>query len=79
MIQVSTNILRKYSGPIDVWFSILHARRSVNGRMHCLLNKYPKKSYAAMAQHESQWVWYPPIYFYILFDKLISSLKSVWF
>lgn len=53
---ISTNILRNYSGPVDIWFSILYAVRLSDG-LHCFLNEQPRKSYVAMAQHMSQWVW----------------------
>lgn len=66
--QVSTNLLRKYSGPVDIWLSLLYAMSSPSGQIHCLLNQHPYKSYAAMAQHMSQWVWYVyPCAFKILF------------
>ncbi|KAK3038710.1 hypothetical protein RJ639_028317, partial [Escallonia herrerae] len=54
--SVSTNILRKYIGPVDVWLSILYAMHYPNGQVHCLLNGHPRKSYVAMAQHMIQWV-----------------------
>lgn len=57
-LQVSTNILRKYSGPLDIWLSIIHAMQHSGEVMHCLLNEHPQKSFLAMAQHSSQWVWY---------------------
>uniref|UniRef100_A0A2N9HB49 N-acetylglucosaminylphosphatidylinositol deacetylase n=1 Tax=Fagus sylvatica TaxID=28930 RepID=A0A2N9HB49_FAGSY len=53
---VSTNILRKYIGPVDIWLSILDAMRHSGEVMHCLLNEHPQKSFLAMAQHSSQWV-----------------------
>lgn len=56
--QISTNILRKYSGPVDIWLSILSAKFHLRGVVHCLLNEHPRRSLAAMAQHKSQWVWY---------------------
>lgn len=56
--QVSTNILRKYIGPVDIWFSMLLAMRYTNGVVHCLVNKHPQMGFHAMAQHSSQWVWY---------------------
>lgn len=52
--QVSSNIVRKYSGPIDIWLSFW----TLKGEMHCLVNEHPLRSYAAMSQHLSQWVWY---------------------
>ena len=59
--QVSTNILRKYSGPIDIWLSILCSMHYPSENVHCLLNEHPYKSFLAMAEHRSQWVWY--VYF----------------
>lgn len=56
--QVSTNILRKYSGPFDIWLSIFLSEGHTSRMMHCLLNECPRKSFLAMAQHASQWVWY---------------------
>lgn len=56
--QVSTNILRKYIGPVDIWLSILYAKFHPNRQVQILINEHPRKSYAAMAQHQSQWVWY---------------------
>lgn len=55
--QMTTNILRKYSGPLDIWLSILSAMQYRRGQVHCLLNEHPKKSFLAMSQHRSQWVW----------------------
>lgn len=55
--QVSPNIVRKYIGPVDIWLSILLSRRKGDGKSFCLLNLDLPKSYAAMAQHSSQWVW----------------------
>lgn len=56
--QISTCILRKYSGPIDIWLSMLLPLRYTDGMTHCLLNEHPRKSFHAMAEHSSQWVWY---------------------
>lgn len=56
--QVSTNILRKYSGPVDIWLSILFSEAHTSGTTHCLINECPRQSFFAMAQHASQWVWY---------------------
>ncbi|XP_043715179.1 probable N-acetylglucosaminyl-phosphatidylinositol de-N-acetylase isoform X3 [Telopea speciosissima] len=64
---ISTNIIRKYSGPVDIWLSIICAFCYPGGQMYCLLNEYPHKSFLAMAQHQSQWVW---------FRKLFVSLSS---
>nr|GFA65259.1 probable N-acetylglucosaminyl-phosphatidylinositol de-N-acetylase isoform X1 [Tanacetum cinerariifolium] len=64
---VSTNIIRKYSGLVDIWLSLWSAQSSLNGQMQCLLNEHPRRSYAAMSQHLSQWVW---------FRKLFVSFSS---
>ncbi|KAF5176723.1 Pentatricopeptide repeat-containing protein [Thalictrum thalictroides] len=58
---VSTSIVRKYSGPLDVWLSIRSAKNS-RGQMYCLLNKHPRKSFTAMAQHQSQWIWFRKLF-----------------
>ncbi|GJW73979.1 probable N-acetylglucosaminyl-phosphatidylinositol de-N-acetylase isoform X1 [Tanacetum coccineum] len=57
-LLVSTNIIRKYSGLVDIWLSLWSTQSSLNGQMQCLLNEHPRRSYAAMSQHLSQWVWY---------------------
>lgn len=43
-------------GPIDIWLPMLLPM--TDGMMHCLLNEHPQKSFHAMAEHSSQWVWY---------------------
>ncbi|XP_010551984.1 PREDICTED: probable N-acetylglucosaminyl-phosphatidylinositol de-N-acetylase isoform X2 [Tarenaya hassleriana] len=50
---VSINILRKYSGPIEIWLSILCGKRTLS---KVIINEHPWKSFNAMAQHSSQWV-----------------------
>ncbi|XP_048617713.1 probable N-acetylglucosaminyl-phosphatidylinositol de-N-acetylase isoform X1 [Brassica napus] len=61
----SLNIFRKYSGPIDIWLSIFSFKR--NPSKAIIINEQPWKSYKAMAQHLSQWVW---------FRKLFVSFSS---
>ncbi|RYR64314.1 hypothetical protein Ahy_A03g010447 isoform D [Arachis hypogaea] len=53
---VSTNILRKYSGPIDIWLTMIWAMLHSSGTIQYLVNEHPRRSYCAMAQHASQWV-----------------------
>ncbi|XP_022553705.2 probable N-acetylglucosaminyl-phosphatidylinositol de-N-acetylase [Brassica napus] len=62
---VSLNTFRKYCGPIDIWLSILSAKRHRSKVI--IINEQPLKSYEAMAQHLSQWVW---------FRKLFVSFSS---
>lgn len=61
VLQVSTNILRKYSGPVDFWISMLFALRSPTGSVHCLMNENSRRSILAMSKHSSQWVWYASV------------------
>ncbi|KAK4352659.1 hypothetical protein RND71_028177 [Anisodus tanguticus] len=56
LVLVSTSILRKYSGPVDIWLSLLSAKFHLSGVVHCFLNEHPRRSLAGMAQHRSQWV-----------------------
>ncbi|KAM5572911.1 hypothetical protein ABKV19_012792 [Rosa sericea] len=42
---VSTNIFRKYSGPVDIWFSNLYSMQCSNEMLHCLVNEQPRKSF----------------------------------
>ncbi|KAM7278468.1 hypothetical protein ACFE04_005602 [Oxalis oulophora] len=70
---VTTSIFRKYSGPVDTWLSILYANRHPGGVMHCLINEHPKKSFAAMAQHASQWV---PEAFCITFQLYLHKFSE---
>ncbi|XP_059666184.1 uncharacterized protein LOC132311998 isoform X2 [Cornus florida] len=74
---VSTNILRKYSGPVDIWFSFVYAMYYSSGQMHCLLNKHPQKSYAAMAQHMSQWVWFRKLFVSFSSYTYVNTLRKI--
>lgn len=57
LLQVSTNIVRKYCGPVDVWWSIFESYFCQKEEICFLPNKSPRLSANAMAQHSSQWVW----------------------
>uniref|UniRef100_A0A1J3KAB3 N-acetylglucosaminylphosphatidylinositol deacetylase n=1 Tax=Noccaea caerulescens TaxID=107243 RepID=A0A1J3KAB3_NOCCA len=61
----SLNIFRKYLGPVDIWLSILSNKGDPNRAI--IVNEHPRKSFEAMAQHLSQWVW---------FRKLFVSFSS---
>ncbi|KAJ0693278.1 putative N-acetylglucosaminylphosphatidylinositol deacetylase [Helianthus annuus] len=74
---VSTNIIRKYSGPVDIWFSLWSAQNSLNGQMHCLLNENPRRSYAAMSQHSSQWVWFRKLFVSFSSYTYVNTLKKI--
>ncbi|KAF3792099.1 putative N-acetylglucosaminyl-phosphatidylinositol de-N-acetylase [Nymphaea thermarum] len=53
---ISTNIARKYCGPVDVWWSIFESYFCQTEEICFLPNKSPCLSANAMAQHSSQWV-----------------------
>ncbi|KAG6437497.1 hypothetical protein SASPL_102415 [Salvia splendens] len=74
---ISPNIVRKYIGPVDIWLSIMLSRLDKDGLSHCLLNLDLRKSYAAMAQHSSQWVWFRK--FFVTFSSCtyVSTLKKI--
>uniref|UniRef100_A0A5B7CCP9 N-acetylglucosaminylphosphatidylinositol deacetylase n=1 Tax=Davidia involucrata TaxID=16924 RepID=A0A5B7CCP9_DAVIN len=74
---VSTNILRKYSGPVDIWLSIISAMIYPNGQMHCLLNEHPCKSHTAMAQHMSQWVWFRKLFVSFSSYTYVNTLRKI--
>ncbi|XP_022135568.1 N-acetylglucosaminyl-phosphatidylinositol de-N-acetylase-like isoform X2 [Momordica charantia] len=73
---VSTNILRKYSGPFDIWLSML-SKENTSGMMHCLLNECPQKSFLAMAQHSSQWVWFRKLFVTFSSYTYVNTLKRI--
>ncbi|XP_021909337.1 probable N-acetylglucosaminyl-phosphatidylinositol de-N-acetylase [Carica papaya] len=74
---VSTNILRKYSGPVDIWLSNLYGMNGPGGVMHCLLNEQPKKSFFAMAQHSSQWVWFRKLFVSFSSYTYVNTLRKI--
>lgn len=72
--QASTSIFRKYTGPVDIWLSIFFSHSYPGSRIYCLLNKCPSRSYLAMAEHSSQWVWYVYLPPRLQYDTLNSTL-----
>lgn len=74
---VSTNILRKYSGPFDIWLSSMFSKEHPSGMMHCLLNERPRQSYLAMAQHASQWVWFRKLFVTFSSYTYVNTLKRI--
>ncbi|KAI3903202.1 hypothetical protein MKW98_031856 [Papaver atlanticum] len=65
--DVSVSMLRKYSGPVDIWWSLLSTICYPRQQMCSLINGNPRKSFFAMAQHQSQWIW---------FRKMFMSFSS---
>ncbi|GAV71607.1 PIG-L domain-containing protein [Cephalotus follicularis] len=74
---VSINILRKYSGPVDIWLSKMFAMQYPSGVMQCLLNEHPKRSFDAMAQHLSQWVWFRKLFVSFSSYTYVNTLRKV--
>ncbi|KAE8663639.1 hypothetical protein F3Y22_tig00112925pilonHSYRG00083 [Hibiscus syriacus] len=74
---VSINILRKYSGLFDIWISSLDVMRHPKGLRHCLLNEDPRKSYLAMAQHSSQWVWFRKLFVAFSSYTYINTFRKI--
>ncbi|CAN1143822.1 Probable N-acetylglucosaminyl-phosphatidylinositol de-N-acetylase [Linum perenne] len=75
---VSNNILRKYSGPVDVWLSMLLATKSNNREAaYCLLNDQPWKSFHAMAAHSSQWVWFRKLFVLFSSYTYVNTIQRI--
>ncbi|KAI9384291.1 hypothetical protein POPTR_012G041700v4 [Populus trichocarpa] len=74
---ISTCILRKYSGPVDIWLSMLLSLRYTDGMTHCLLNEHPRKSFHAMAEHSSQWVWFRKLFVSFSSYTYVNTLRKV--
>ncbi|XP_077220993.1 uncharacterized protein LOC143854769 isoform X2 [Tasmannia lanceolata] len=74
---ISTNIARKYSGPVDIWLSILCSLHYPRGQMYCLVNGHPHKSFLAMAQHGSQWVWFRKLFVLLSSYTYMNTLRKI--
>lgn len=74
---VSTNILRKYSGPVDIWLSMFWAMLHSDGTMQCLVNEHSRRSFKAMAQHSSQWVWFRKLFVALSSYTYMNTLRKV--
>lgn len=74
---ISINIFRKYSGPVDICLSLIFAMFYQNGELHYLLNECPNKSYNAMAQHRSQWIWFRKLFVVFSSYTYVNTLKKI--
>ncbi|XP_004299435.1 PREDICTED: probable N-acetylglucosaminyl-phosphatidylinositol de-N-acetylase-like [Fragaria vesca subsp. vesca] len=74
---VSTNIFRKYSGPVDIWLSNIYSMQCSNEMLHCLVNEQPRKSFRAMAQHASQWVWFRKLFVAFSSCTYVNMLRKM--
>ncbi|KNA24845.1 hypothetical protein SOVF_011980 isoform A [Spinacia oleracea] len=73
----STSILRKYIGPVDIWLSIFMAWCHSSGKSFCLINEHPIKSFQAMAQHTSQWVWFRKLFVCFSSYTYVNTLRRI--
>ncbi|KAK9087560.1 hypothetical protein Syun_029954 [Stephania yunnanensis] len=75
---ISTNMTRKYIGPVDVWLSIIFARSHAKGMgAYCVINNHPCKSFNAMAQHRSQWVWFRKLFVLFSSYTYMNTLRKI--
>lgn len=74
---VSNNILRKYSGPVDIWLSMFWPMLHSNETMQCLVNEHPRRSFLAMAQHSSQWVWFRKLFVALSSYTYMNTLRRI--
>ncbi|KAK4779418.1 hypothetical protein SAY86_006946 [Trapa natans] len=74
---VSTSILRKYSGPVDIWISTLSSSKSIDGSAYCILNQQPWRSFHAMSKHSSQWVWFRKLFVSFSSYTYINMLQRI--
>ncbi|CAN6482546.1 unnamed protein product [Victoria cruziana] len=74
---VSTNIVRKYCGPVDVWWSIFESYFCQKEEICFLPNKSPRLSANAMAQHSSQWVWFRRLFVVFSRYTYMNTLRKI--
>lgn len=74
---VSTNILRKYSGLLELCVPLVNHYCSDEDKVHYLANPSPWTSIVAMSRHRSQWVWFRRLF--VLFSRYtyINTLKRI--
>eukprot|EP00252_Welwitschia_mirabilis_P000821 TRINITY_DN10805_c0_g1_i1.p1 TRINITY_DN10805_c0_g1~~TRINITY_DN10805_c0_g1_i1.p1 ORF type:complete len:173 (+),score=20.32 TRINITY_DN10805_c0_g1_i1:345-863(+) len=74
---LTTNVMRKYSGPLDIWLSILYTLWLSKGTSYCVFNKRPYLCFVAMAQHDSQWIWYRKLFVMLSSYSYINVLRKM--
>ncbi|KAJ6838295.1 putative N-acetylglucosaminyl-phosphatidylinositol de-N-acetylase isoform X1 [Iris pallida] len=73
---VSTSILRKYSGPVDIWLSTCFLSCDKE-RTYSLMNKHPGVIYLAMAEHYSQWIWFRKLFVLFSSYTYMNTLRKI--
>eukprot|EP01018_Ginkgo_biloba_P011254 Gb_01583 [translate_table: standard] len=76
---MSTNIIRKYSGPLDIWCSILYSAWLEKRESQCLFNKDPHVCFLAMGQHNSQWLWFRKLFVIFSSYTYFNTLRKIQF
>ncbi|KAG6526402.1 hypothetical protein ZIOFF_016386 [Zingiber officinale] len=74
---VSLSIFRKYSGPVDVWLSIIFSSFYLRKQIYCLLNNNPSLSFLAMAAHRSQWIWFRKLFVGFSTYTYMNTLRKI--
>lgn len=73
---ISTSILRKYVGPVDIWLSTFFGS-CLGERVYSLINRQPYRSYIAMAEHQSQWVWFRKLFVLFSSYTYMNTLRKI--
>lgn len=73
---MSTSIFRKYIGPADIWLSTCF-QSYLGETVYNLINNRPRRSYLAMAQHKSQWVWFRKLFVLFSSYTYINTLRKI--
>ncbi|KAL2633359.1 hypothetical protein R1flu_004838 [Riccia fluitans] len=74
----SVNILRKYSGVLEIFLSSvrwLWSRKE--GDFHCFVTPNPLTSVEAMKQHKSQWLWFRRLFVIFASYTYVNILRQV--
>ncbi|KAL3680279.1 hypothetical protein R1sor_023235 [Riccia sorocarpa] len=74
----SVNILRKYSGVLEIFTSTmawLWSRKV--GDSHCFVTPKPFTSVEAMKQHKSQWLWFRRLFVFFASYTYVNTLRKV--
>ncbi|KAG6745709.1 hypothetical protein POTOM_050212 [Populus tomentosa] len=57
--------------------SMLLPMKYTDGMMHCQLNEHPQKSFHAMAEHSSQWVWFRKLFVSLSSYTYVNTLRKI--
>eukprot|EP00249_Psilotum_nudum_P012053 c23557_g1_i2 orf=407-1210(+) len=74
---ISTNILRKYCGPVNYWCSIIERFFVSQTTTHYFYNQQLQISLMAMKQHASQWIWYRKLFIVFSHYTYVNALRRI--